>query len=296
MRNSLSRKLLRVVLLSALAVGLVLSCAQIIFGAYKTRQLIEADAQRILRMTRDPSTQAIYSLDRVAELDADALTHPERALFSRRHARWIRGAALGAYALALGLAGRRGMACVAVTLLPLLALLLYSFPVLPRAVARRVGFSRIKEVFVLKNLWVAGTLSVTPVLLAAVSHAGAREVVPLVALGLFLLGRWWVNVTLFDVRDEVGDGAQGLRTVPVVLGRARTVRLLQGVNVLLAVLVLAVPLLGLARPAFVLLGLSSLYAGVYLRQVHSTGDIHFLCDVVSDGELLVLAAGVLLAA
>lgn len=64
LRNSLSRKLLRVVLLSALAVGLVLSCAQIIFGAYKTRHLIEADAQRILRMTRDPSTQAIYSLDR----------------------------------------------------------------------------------------------------------------------------------------------------------------------------------------------------------------------------------------
>lgn len=64
LRNSLSRKLLRIVLLSALAVGLVLSCAQIILGAYKTRHLIEADAQRILRMTRDPSTQAIYSLDR----------------------------------------------------------------------------------------------------------------------------------------------------------------------------------------------------------------------------------------
>ena len=58
MRNSLSRKLLRVVLLSALAVGLVLSCAQIIFGAYKTRQLIEADAQRILRMT-DPDAQRL---------------------------------------------------------------------------------------------------------------------------------------------------------------------------------------------------------------------------------------------
>ncbi|MCQ4268774.1 EAL domain-containing protein [Pseudomonas stutzeri] len=64
LRNSLSRRLLRVVLLSALAVGLVLSCAQIIFGAYKARHLIADDAQRILRMTRDPSTQAIYSLDR----------------------------------------------------------------------------------------------------------------------------------------------------------------------------------------------------------------------------------------
>ena len=59
LRNSLSRKLLRIVLLSALAVGLVLSCAQIIFDAYKTRQLINAEAQRILRMTRDPSAQAI---------------------------------------------------------------------------------------------------------------------------------------------------------------------------------------------------------------------------------------------
>ncbi|MCQ4314176.1 EAL domain-containing protein [Pseudomonas stutzeri] len=64
LRNSLSRQLLRIVLLSALAVGLVLSCAQIVFDAYKTRQLIDAEAQRILRMTRDPSTQAIYSLDR----------------------------------------------------------------------------------------------------------------------------------------------------------------------------------------------------------------------------------------
>lgn len=64
LRNSLSRKLLRIVLLSALAVGLVLSCAQIVFDAYKTRQLIDAEAQRILHMTRDPSTQAIYSLDR----------------------------------------------------------------------------------------------------------------------------------------------------------------------------------------------------------------------------------------
>ncbi len=64
LRNSLSRQLLRIVLLSALAVGLVLSCAQIVFDAYKTRQLINAEAQRILRMTRDPSTQAIYSLDR----------------------------------------------------------------------------------------------------------------------------------------------------------------------------------------------------------------------------------------
>jgi diguanylate cyclase (GGDEF)-like protein len=60
----LSLKLLRVVLLSALVVGVVLSCAQIVFDVYKTRQAVSNDANRILGMFRDPSTQAVYSLDR----------------------------------------------------------------------------------------------------------------------------------------------------------------------------------------------------------------------------------------
>ncbi|WP_375769135.1 UbiA family prenyltransferase [Archangium gephyra] len=237
---------------------------------------------------------AIYSLDRVTELHADRLTHPERASFSQRHARLIRGSAGAAYVLALVLAGSRGPWSVAVTLLPLAALLLYSFPVLPRAVARRVGFSRLKEVFVLKNLWVAATLAATPVLLAGVFHGGVGHSTPLLAIGAFLLGRWAINVILFDVRDEAGDRANGLRTLPVVLGRARTLRLLQGLNALLAVLAVAVPLLGLAPPRFALLGLSCPYAWAYLRQVERSRDIHFLCDVVSDGELLVLAGAVLL--
>ena len=64
LKNSLSVKLLRIVLLSALVVGVVLSCAQIVFDAYKTRQSINNDAELILDMFRDPSTQAVYSLDR----------------------------------------------------------------------------------------------------------------------------------------------------------------------------------------------------------------------------------------
>ncbi|MCO6059973.1 EAL domain-containing protein [Pseudomonas sp. MOB-449] len=63
-KHSLSLKLLRVVLLSALVVGVVLSCAQIVFDVYKTRQAVSNDANRILGMFRDPSTQAVYSLDR----------------------------------------------------------------------------------------------------------------------------------------------------------------------------------------------------------------------------------------
>jgi 4-hydroxybenzoate polyprenyltransferase len=237
---------------------------------------------------------AIYSLDRVAELDADSHTHPERALFSQRHARLIRSSAVAAYALALVLAGAQGRWCVAVTLLPLAALLFYSFPFLPRPVARRVGFSRLKEVLLLKNLWVSGTLAATPTLLAVAVHGSASERMPLLAISAFLLGRWQINTLFFDVRDEAGDRANGLRTIPVVLGRARTLRLLHGLNGLLALLTLAVPLPGLARPVFALLGVSCLYAWAYLRRAESREDLHFLSDVVADGELGVLAIVVLL--
>lgn len=237
---------------------------------------------------------AIYSLDRVTELDADSLTHPERARFSQRYARWIRHSAFAAQALALGLAATRGAWSVAVTLMPLAALLLYSFPVLPRSVARRVGVSRLKEVFVLKNLWVAGTLTATSTLLPVVMHGGVPHWPPLLALTAFLLGRWAINVILFDVRDEAGDRANGLRTVPVALGRAKTLRLLHLINGALFVLTVAAPLLGWIRPAFALLAVSCAYAWAYLRRAASSSDddLHFLCDVVSDGEQLVLAGGV----
>ncbi|WP_460426247.1 putative bifunctional diguanylate cyclase/phosphodiesterase [Azotobacter armeniacus] len=63
-RNSLSLKLLRVVLLCALLLGLLLSCVQIAFELQKTRQQIDHEAQRILTMFRAPSSQALYSRDR----------------------------------------------------------------------------------------------------------------------------------------------------------------------------------------------------------------------------------------
>jgi 4-hydroxybenzoate polyprenyltransferase len=239
---------------------------------------------------------AVYTLDRAADFGADGLTHPERARFSRLNARRMRVAAVAAYVLALALAAGRGGWSVAVALLPLAAVLLYSFPFLPSAVARRVGFSRLKEVTVLKNVWVALTLSATGALLPVAVAGGAPHWAPIAAMAGFLFGRWWINALLFDVRDEEGDRANGLRTVPVLLGRDRTLRLLHAANLLLGMMTLTAPLLGVVRPLFALLAISSVYAWGYLRAMASGGDPHFLCDVVADGELLVLSGIVLVAA
>ncbi|MFJ3054222.1 putative bifunctional diguanylate cyclase/phosphodiesterase [Pseudomonas nitroreducens] len=127
-RHSLSLKLLRMVLLAALVVGVVLSCAQIVYDAHKARQNVHNDAQRILAMVRDPSTQAVYSLDRdmamqvlegLFQHDAvryAAIGHPDEPMLAEKsrplldsNTRWLTDPILGAEQnYSIRLAGRGG--------------------------------------------------------------------------------------------------------------------------------------------------------------------------------------------
>ena len=230
---------------------------------------------------------SIYALDRVAaEPETDTLNHPERERFVRRHARTLLGLALAAYVVALGLAAREGR--VGVLLLPLVAVLLYSFPFVPRPLAPWLGFRRLKDILVIKNVVVAATFATTLTLAPVpLSGAGAAAVPTLGAFWLFLFVRFFANSLVFDVRDEHGDRLQGIRTLPVVMGARRTRRLLLGLNLALGGFTLIVPLLGWAPPAFAALAVGTPFAMGYLRRMAEPGSLHFLCDVVVDGELYV---------
>jgi diguanylate cyclase (GGDEF)-like protein len=114
-KRSLSRTLLGAVLLCAVSIGVLLSCAQIAFDAYKVQRDMDADAQRILLMFRAPSTQAIFALDREMAMQVigglfqhQAITrasigHPDEVLLAEKHrplatsrARWVTDSFLSA--------------------------------------------------------------------------------------------------------------------------------------------------------------------------------------------------------
>ncbi len=237
---------------------------------------------------------SIYTLDRVAaEPETDAINHPEREEFARRHARLLLGLAIAAYlgALLLSLAG--GVGRLLVMLLPLAAVLVYSFPVIPRPLARRLGFRRLKELLVIKNMLVAGTFATTLTLASLSSKAPPARGL-LAVLWSFFFVRFFINSTVFDMRDEHGDRLHGVRTLPVVLGPARTRRLLQGLNLGLGILLVALPALGLAPLALGSLTVGTPLAAWYLQRTAEPGPLHFLCDVVVDGELYVAGLAFLL--
>ncbi|MDY7228232.1 UbiA family prenyltransferase [Hyalangium rubrum] len=237
---------------------------------------------------------SIYTLDRVAaEPETDAINHPDRERFARRNARVLLGLAVAAYVGAIALAARGGVARVLVMLLPLAAVLVYSFPFVPRPWVRRLGFRRIKEILLAKNLVVAGTFAIT-LTLAAVPAEGVADPGKLALVCGFLFLRYFINAVVFDIRDEHGDRLKGIPTLPVVLGPDRTRRLLHVLNGVLGLYLGIIPALGLAPLAFAALGIGTPLASWYLNQTGQRESLHFLCDVVVDGELYVAGLALLL--
>jgi len=264
----------------------VLLAGAVAIGTWMVQRMLGAEVELIPCLGAFLAFFSIYALDRVAaEPEADAINHPERDRFSRRHARVLLGLAVAAYVISLGLGARRGgLWGFLVMLLPLAGVLVYSFPFVPRTLGRWLGFRRLKEVLVVKNALVASIFASTMTL--APLHPSSKVATGTVAvMWVFFFVRFFINTAVFDMRDEQGDRRCGIRTLPVVLGPERTRRLLHGMNLALGIFLLLAPALGLAPPAFSALAVGTPLATWYLNRTAQPGSMHFLCDVVVDGEL-----------
>jgi len=157
---------------------------------------------------------SVYSLDKIGDLDEDAINSPHRAATLRGREKLAVSAALGSYVLALVLAWLATPAAAVLCLVPLFALGLYS---------------RIKPIPPFKGPWVAASWATIVALVPAVEGG----VQPSVALGVwwFMFVATFVDCTLYDVRDVEGDKSNGIRTVPVILGTEKTTALLLAASV-----------------------------------------------------------------
>ncbi len=97
-----------------------------------------------------------------------------------------------------------------------------------------------------------------------------------------------INTTYFDLKDVQGDLGQGLKTLPVMLGKERTLKYLHAVN-LVAILPIAIGALTGALPIFALLLIAFFfYDRYYINKARTADDKELLTFsyIFADAEFL----------
>ena len=111
-------------------------------------------------------------------------------------------------------------------------------------------------------------------------------------LSLFLLFsfvflRWLVNTTFFDIKDIESDIKENLKTIPILLGKAKTLNYLHIINIFSFLLIIIsiykniLPLFSLSLLVFYF------YSFYYLQRAKNERiDVHNLSYIMVDGEYL----------
>jgi 4-hydroxybenzoate polyprenyltransferase len=236
---------------------------------------------------------AVYSLNMVSDLKEDALGNPARAAFARRFTLLIILVSLGSLILAVGMALPYGFHVVLGTFIPFLIGLSYSFGFIPTSL-RPLKATRLKAIPLVKNLTIAGTWSLT----AMVLQERSDVIVSVAALACVVLIALRVLMTsiLPDMRDSLADRQHGINTIPVVYGEATTLRLVGCFNLLFAVVVLVCVWAGIFEKFALGLLFFSAYGAAYLWAIARRGVVtSLMCDVIVDGEHVIFGGVLLLA-
>ncbi len=205
---------------------------------------------------------AMHNLNRYSGSGLGRFSDPLREHFWRRYGRPLIVSSWLALGLALWLAYRYHDYSFPILAIMSLFGVLYSVRFIPRKVAEVIGVKRLKEIPGSKTFFVA------------MAWAFVIVVVPLYGRGLgwdqasraafvFVLLLVYVRSALYDVFEVQGDRIVGKETLPVCIGRDKTLRLLYGLMLLLVLLLAVGPLVGVLPMAWAAL----LPALVYLFAV-----------------------------
>jgi len=211
-------------------------------------------------------TFAVYTNDRITDVETDALSNPDKAQFIRRYGRFLYPLAALAYGIAVTIAVVGGPIALGLTLLPGAFWVFYASDYLD-GLSRT--FYRLKEILVLNTAIVAFAWAITMTWLPF-AFAGQRLSSAAAVLFAYFFLRVFVLAEVSNLPDRHGDEQIGVDTLPVVFGPDGTRHILYLVNLLTVALLGGAVLAGLfapliALPLVVTTGYSLLVVGLVGR-------------------------------
>lgn len=223
------------------------------------------------------SSQVVYTYNHYRELNFDQDSNPERAVHIRGQKKWV-VLLLISYATAL--------------LIFLLFTNLSTFIFISVVVIFGILYTEyfkeltIKSIAGFKNFYTSFFWAVSVFLVPF--FYGLNINVALFYISLFVFLRWIVNSAFFDIKDMESDKQRNLKTFAVILGKRRTIYLLQVINIISVIPLFIGIYNSIIELEAIFLGALVLYGFYYLTYALSIDGkkLRALSYVVVDAEYL----------
>jgi 4-hydroxybenzoate polyprenyltransferase len=227
-------------------------------------------------------TFGVYGLNKLTDLKEDAINNPDRAKTIRKIEVVFKIAVALSFIFSIVLGYLVSFLTLPVLFFPLFLGALYSLKL-------SKNLPRLKDITGVKNLTIALSWSVVSTFLPVIYILEKKEVMIILIFYLFFT-KSLINSILFDIRDIDGDRKSNIRTIPVFLGKEKTIILLLILNSTFIPWLLIANHSGFFQGySFVLLFLifyGYWYILHFSREINNTGKS---MDLLVDGEFILIA-------
>jgi 4-hydroxybenzoate polyprenyltransferase len=238
-------------------------------------------------------TYAVYGMDRLASLEDDEVSHPERTNFLRRSRSAFALSVIFAFLTSLVLAAFSSWMFVILLPVAPIVVIAYSGDLSQRLLGTRKP--NVKQYFIVKDATIASGWAL---LLFTTSVFLRRSVLSEQWIFLMpLLMKLFVMAVAYDFKDIGSDRRGSVRSLPIVLGEHSTKLLLHFLNLFATIIILVLIFLGMVPFLSVVFVPAFIYQFIMIRKVHQGAPdwVYFvLCDLEQFFWLLFLGIGVLI--
>lgn len=196
-----------VIFLSISSIFIAINCLLLVYFSFL---LYSISIDLNLLLSSYLLTFTVYSLDKLSSIKEDSICMKERAGFIERHKKILTYVTVASYIIAIYLSFSNSLALFAV-LFPQFIGIIYSI---------KISDFRLKDITGVKNIVVALSWAVVGTFLPLENNR--RNLIQILLIFYLFFTKLFINTVLFDVRDIEGDGANGVITVPVLLGIEKT--------------------------------------------------------------------------
>ncbi|RLJ06629.1 MAG: hypothetical protein DRP12_03750 [Candidatus Aenigmatarchaeota archaeon] len=224
-----------------------------------------------------------YNINRKTDIKEDKISHPRRVRFIQNYYRYLKVVCIICYILAFILGFLKNFLTGIFIFLPALFVILYSVKWIPSW----FNFSRLKEIFLIKNCTVAFAWAFFVTFLPFL-YFGVNVKFSAVFVFFFIFLKVLGNTITFDIRDIKGDTIAKIKTIPIVFGIRTTKKILTLINFLASLIIIVPAIFGILPIVSYFIAIVFIYTQLYIQQIEKS-DIKFLTDVLADGEYLVIA-------